>query len=567
MKQLTQSAQVAKIIKTELKKRGISCKAKSSNFSMGSSVDVDFTDCDPRLVKELRKEFDRYEYGSFNAYEDYMDTKNQEFSHLPQTKYLTFNNSLSDDLTKKAFEYLRDELRPCDLTGVEIDTDPNARSQELIDLTGHWNISAFVRHHIFDYNANQDLLDHVFKKETKQEQDSKKSDCGYSVVEIFHTKKQENIYICKPDSFLSTDDFQSELERAKEMGGWYSRKFGSSPAGFGFSDFESANNFCSDCETESENQEEKKSEAKKDRSKISEKYLSFADDFKKKASAKNTNQLANTDKRKAQLNNAILDQQKLDRCALVCEKLAGKSLDDNFPVFAEKLTKKEIEEKTKMKTKSSSYGYHHYRFETGEQEYTDQLANYLFSLIDPNANRIENEIRLKINGIGKIESYFPTPKNVIEILTDDLDLDGKSILEPSAGSGNIADYLRDKGAIVDCCEINRDLREILRLKNHSVIERDIMELNIPKKYDLVIMNPPFERLQDIEHIKKSFEFLAEGGTLRSIISPSITFHGSKKAIELRSWLESVKATFTDLPEKSFAESGTSVNTMILEIVK
>jgi hypothetical protein len=43
------------------------------------------------------------------------------------------------------------------------------------------------------------------------------------------------------------------------------------------------------------------------------------------------------------------------------------------------------------------------------------------------------------------------------------------VLEPSAGSGNIADAARAAGAKVDAVEISSQLRELLEAKKHDVV--------------------------------------------------------------------------------------------------
>ena len=42
--------------------------------------------------------------------------------------------------------------------------------------------------------------------------------------------------------------------------------------------------------------------------------------------------------------------------------------------------------------------------------------------------------------------FYPTPIDVIEKMLIGVDISGKIILEPSAGSGNIVDYLNSRGA-------------------------------------------------------------------------------------------------------------------------
>jgi methylase of polypeptide subunit release factors len=51
--------------------------------------------------------------------------------------------------------------------------------------------------------------------------------------------------------------------------------------------------------------------------------------------------------------------------------------------------------------------------------------------------------------------FFPTPQNVIEQILTGEDLTGKTVLEPSAGKGNIVDFCAGSGAFVIACENNR----------------------------------------------------------------------------------------------------------------
>ena len=59
--------------------------------------------------------------------------------------------------------------------------------------------------------------------------------------------------------------------------------------------------------------------------------------------------------------------------------------------------------------------------------------------------------------------FYPTPKEVIAQMMMGEDIVGKTILEPSAGSGNIVDWLKENGAKeVIACENDPTLLRILR---------------------------------------------------------------------------------------------------------
>ena len=56
------------------------------------------------------------------------------------------------------------------------------------------------------------------------------------------------------------------------------------------------------------------------------------------------------------------------------------------------------------------------------------------------------------------QEFYPTPAEVIEIMLQGETIENKTILEPSAGKGDIVDYLNEYGAKnVLTCEINQEI--------------------------------------------------------------------------------------------------------------
>ena len=85
--------------------------------------------------------------------------------------------------------------------------------------------------------------------------------------------------------------------------------------------------------------------------------------------------------------------------------------------------------------------------------------------------------------------------------------------------------------------------------------------------DKIIMNPPFTRQQDADHILQAYDMLGESGILVSVCSVGPFFRNNRKSIEFREFLESVDAEVFDLPEGAFKESGTMIATKIIRIRK
>ena len=98
-------------------------------------------------------------------------------------------------------------------------------------------------------------------------------------------------------------------------------------------------------------------------------------------------------------------------------------------------------------------------------------------------------------------------------------------------------------------------------------DRDFMEHK--GEYDRIIMNPPFEGMQDADHVKHAYSLLAKGGKLVAITGESPFFRSDRKAVEFRDWLDSVGGSSEKLPEGSFKDSdrSTGVNTRLVVITK
>lgn len=180
--------------------------------------------------------------------------------------------------------------------------------------------------------------------------------------------------------------------------------------------------------------------------------------------------------------------------------------------------------------------------------------------------RKERDLVQKTN----IEGFFPTPENIVSRMVDEAGIrNGMDVLEPSAGIGSIADAIRSAGVEPDVAEYNSSLAQHLTDKGYNVVANDFMEIPQSKKYDRILMNPPFERLQDTEHVMKAYSHLKPGGKLVAIMGESAFFNSAKKAADFREWLDSVSGYSEKLPEGTFKESlrSTGVATRLVVIEK
>ena len=82
-----------------------------------------------------------------------------------------------------------------------------------------------------------------------------------------------------------------------------------------------------------------------------------------------------------------------------------------------------------------------------------------------------------------------------------------------------------------------------------------------------MMNPPFSKQQDIDHIYKAFDYLKPGGILVSVMSTSHTYRTNQKSELFREFLEQTGAEAEFLPQGTFKASGTMINACVVKIRK
>ncbi|MGN6435976.1 MAG: PRTRC system protein E [Agriterribacter sp.] len=152
---------------------------------------------------------------------------------------------------------------------------------------------------------------------------------------------------------------------------------------------------------------------------------------------------------------------------------------------------------------------------------------------------------------------------------------GEKILEPSAGDGALmlAVWQEHGNNIeIDCyeaMELNHIKLNILRDQGAfmNMLGTNFLRCDRKEYYDYIIANPPFTNSQDILHICKMYQCLKPGGTIVTLASPSWTFGSKKIQIDFRSWLIAISAEQSMIDEGTFKESGTNIQTVMLEIRK
>lgn len=168
------------------------------------------------------------------------------------------------------------------------------------------------------------------------------------------------------------------------------------------------------------------------------------------------------------------------------------------------------------------------------------------------------------------KEFYPTPINVINKMLAGLDFDYiNTILEPSAGKGNIVDILKEKEKIykysnykfdIDCIEIDKNLQHILKGKGYRVVHDDFLTYDTMKEYDLIIMNPPFSN--GCKHLLKALEMQERNGGAVICLLNAETLRNdftndrkllNRKLTEYNATIEYLQDSFTDAERKTLVE--------------
>lgn len=182
--------------------------------------------------------------------------------------------------------------------------------------------------------------------------------------------------------------------------------------------------------------------------------------------------------------------------------------------------------------------------------------------------------------------FYPTPPDVVEQMIDLAEMQpGMSVLEPSAGKGNIADAIRRRhpDTSIDVVEQDETLQKILRLKGYRLVGSNFMDFAITgrddrnrpvfdenAKYDRIIMNPPFDRGTDIVHVMRAYKLLAPGGRLVTITgSRAVTNTQAQDAVTFFLFIKE-HGTFEVIPKEVFnrqIERGIDIDVALIVLNK
>ena len=172
----------------------------------------------------------------------------------------------------------------------------------------------------------------------------------------------------------------------------------------------------------------------------------------------------------------------------------------------------------------------------------------------------------------KIVGFFPTPAALVEEMIELAEItEGMSVLEPSAGKGDIAEAVRRITSDVSVIEIAEPLREILEMKGFVTLANDFevfASAYTGEGFDRIVMNPPFEHGQDTDHVRRAYDLLKPGGRLVAIMCEGPFFREGQKYADFRRWLDQVGAynhkNEPDAFTSGFRPTGVQTRTVLLK---
>lgn len=164
---------------------------------------------------------------------------------------------------------------------------------------------------------------------------------------------------------------------------------------------------------------------------------------------------------------------------------------------------------------------------------------------------------------------FDTPADIAHQVVDLARIDaGMSVLEPSAGIGNLVEEIERAGGRVEAFEI--DSKRLHKAKDRCLLAggirlSDFLAAKPEPVFDCVVMNPPFAGQADIRHVMHAARFLRPDGRLVAIMSAGVTFRQTRLTLDFHEFLAAHGGEIRPLPEGAFLSSGTAINTVVVSL--
>lgn len=172
------------------------------------------------------------------------------------------------------------------------------------------------------------------------------------------------------------------------------------------------------------------------------------------------------------------------------------------------------------------------------------------------------------------DGWFPTPPELADRVVVEARIeDGMSVLEPSAGEGALVMAVRRASAKARIVAVEFNQRRFDKLfaarfdaDPIRLLGLDFMQLEpsvLGGPFDRVVMNPPFAKGQDADHVTRALSLLRPGGRLVAIMASAVAFRTDRRYVEFRGLIADHGGLIEPLPDGSFTSSGTAVRTVLV----
>ena len=317
----------------------------------------------------------------------------------------------------------------------------------------------------------------------------------------------------------------------------------------------------------------------------------MAESIQKQIDHRRADRLENTPKRQREAQSQRIEADRLERTQRAMLALADA---DDGPGIPSVLTgiKTKAQVYNLVGTRTESHGYYHV-CDTDVWQYQTDEAQALKALLEnakSAADKLRDEERQRKEKIQQLENavkfsdipgFFPTPAPIIARMIELANVQaGQRVLEPSAGKGDIADMLASFGVDLTVCEYSHKLCDILEAKGYTgskLVRGDFLQqYDGPVlagepwpigTFDRIVMNPPFERGQDMDHVRHAWSLLKSGGRLVSVMSTGAFFRCDSKAMAFQAWLVAMGGVRHETPgdfSRGFVETGAASCIVVID---
>lgn len=603
-------ARAAKNLKTELSQKwpDVRWSVTSESYSMGNAVRIGWTDGPTR--DQVREISYKYQYGRYDHRQDMATSDNSaegkaveivlgRASHVSESRRISeaAQNAILELIERQDAKH-RDGHSAASLAH-EIAHDTDLTAGTLVALEPEANRAG--------WSAVIELPPEPKPSTQANAQPIAENGHRCDVQKHFHTKRQADFWLVVLADKVERDTFEQLRDDCKTAGGWYSRKFGRCPGGFAFNNEDDAQAFAAqlrgnDDEPGDDNRGDEpgepdgtqptapsvarttspttaapKTQDNGNAAQVAESLRALADRLQSKIDDCFRERQTNTNKRASQASSKRCDGQNMQATQDALNALADAWEAGTLPPGLQRYrTTKAVGAAVRQTLDWSQLGYYSlYRLSGNHSDDSPaacELRDWLQARQDP-AAQAEREAQRKLQRLTdelaglKIDGYFPTPPAVVARVIEAANIEpGQTVLEPSAGCGYLAEAAEQAGGQVQCIEVNHHLAEILQAKGFNVDWSDFTQA-APQlgKFDRIVMNPPFEKGQDREHVRQAFDLLAPGGRLVAITSPGPFFHSTRAAQEFREWFDEAGGIVEELPADAFkaSDNPTGVATRLL----